>query len=103
MFFFRDPLSAHPHIADIESLSRLADVYQVYYASNYRSAGSILESMHAKLMHTRDAPTNSAPRKSVRAPDALADLGQAVQKQYKATREQAAKKAADQSSASMPN
>ena len=29
IFFFKDPLSAHPHAADIEALTRLCDVHQV--------------------------------------------------------------------------
>lgn len=40
--FFRDPLSSHPHHADIEALSRLCDVYQVPLATNPSTAKAIL-------------------------------------------------------------
>ena len=42
MIFFRDPLSAHPHHADIEALGRLCDVYQVPFATNPGDAAAIL-------------------------------------------------------------
>ena len=43
VIFFRDPLSAHPHHADIEALGRLCDVYQVPFATNPRSGEAILD------------------------------------------------------------
>ena len=42
IFFFKDPLSAHPHAADIEALTRLCDVHHVPYATNLASARGIL-------------------------------------------------------------
>lgn len=42
LIFFRDPLSAHPHHADIEALGRLCDVYQVPMATNPGGAAAIL-------------------------------------------------------------
>jgi len=42
ILFFRDPLSSHPHHADIEALSRLCDVYQVPLATNSATAKAIL-------------------------------------------------------------
>ena len=43
IIFFRDPLSAHPHHADIEALGRLCDVYQVPFATNPGTAEAILQ------------------------------------------------------------
>jgi methylglyoxal synthase len=42
IIFFRDPLSAHPHHADIEALGRLCDVYQVPLATNPTTAVAVL-------------------------------------------------------------
>lgn len=80
LFFFQDPLSSHAHAADIEALSRLCNVYQIYFATNYRSAGAILDQLHSNIRQNRNS--------SVRVPDGMStDLGQAVQKKYKETRE----------------
>jgi methylglyoxal synthase len=43
IIFFRDPLSAHPHHADIEALGRLCDVYQVPFATNPTTATAVLD------------------------------------------------------------
>ena len=43
IIFFRDPLSPHPHHADIEALGRLCDVYQVPLATNPRSGEAVLD------------------------------------------------------------
>jgi len=45
VFFFRDPLSAHPHDADIIALSRLCDVHNVLTANNPASAGALLSAL----------------------------------------------------------
>jgi methylglyoxal synthase len=42
VIFFRDPLSAHPHHADIEDLGRLCDVYQIPFATNPKIAKRFL-------------------------------------------------------------
>lgn len=43
IIFFRDPLSPHPHHADIEALGRLCDVYQVPLATNPSTAIAVLD------------------------------------------------------------
>jgi methylglyoxal synthase len=43
VIFSRDPLSAHPHHADIEALGRLCDVYQIPFATNPQSDEAILD------------------------------------------------------------
>lgn len=53
MIFFRDPLSAHPHHADIEALGRLCDVYQVPFATNPGGASAILN--HLLVDHPEEA------------------------------------------------
>lgn len=40
---FRDPLSAHPHHADIKDVGRLCDVYQVPLATNPPSSEATLD------------------------------------------------------------
>eukprot|EP01026_Neomeris_dumetosa_P007686 TRINITY_DN1238_c0_g1_i1.p1 TRINITY_DN1238_c0_g1~~TRINITY_DN1238_c0_g1_i1.p1 ORF type:complete len:292 (-),score=29.92 TRINITY_DN1238_c0_g1_i1:698-1573(-) len=42
LFFFQDPLDAHPHQHDIHALVRLCDVYQVPFATNKASAMGLL-------------------------------------------------------------
>ena len=40
--FFKDPLYAHPHAADIEAFCRLCDVRQIPYATNPSTAQAII-------------------------------------------------------------
>tara|TARA_Y100000766_G_C18843375_1_gene574374 strand:- start:186 stop:1091 length:906 start_codon:yes stop_codon:yes gene_type:complete len=42
VIFFRDPLSSHPHHADIEALGRLCDVYQIPLATNPATGLAVL-------------------------------------------------------------
>jgi methylglyoxal synthase len=51
IIFFRDPLSAHPHHADIEALGRLCDVYQVPFATNPGTAEAILKYLRSGDVH----------------------------------------------------
>eukprot|EP01025_Chloroclados_australasicus_P002633 TRINITY_DN1060_c0_g1_i1.p2 TRINITY_DN1060_c0_g1~~TRINITY_DN1060_c0_g1_i1.p2 ORF type:complete len:302 (+),score=19.45 TRINITY_DN1060_c0_g1_i1:121-1026(+) len=43
LFFFTDPLNAHPHIDDVHALTRLCDVYQVPYATNRATALGVIQ------------------------------------------------------------
>lgn len=52
VLFFRDPLSAHPHYADIEALGRLCDVYDVPFATNPATAKAVLAQLeHGTVAH----------------------------------------------------
>eukprot|EP00418_Pyrodinium_bahamense_P068883 CAMPEP_0179077710 /NCGR_PEP_ID=MMETSP0796-20121207/34754_1 /TAXON_ID=73915 /ORGANISM="Pyrodinium bahamense, Strain pbaha01" /LENGTH=256 /DNA_ID=CAMNT_0020774997 /DNA_START=18 /DNA_END=788 /DNA_ORIENTATION=+ len=82
VFFFRDPLFAHPHNADIEALGRLADCYQEYFATNYRTACAVLNFMHNNLK----AANSSNSRASIKKPEGVDDMAERVQATYKATR-----------------
>jgi len=93
LFFFRDPLSAHVHIADIEALSRMSDVYQIYFSTNYRSAAAMLEKLHEKLCDRLAQPSGRAQRASIVGPEQMADLANVIQSAYKQTRQAAVKAA----------
>lgn len=45
IFFFKDPLSAHQHAADIEALTRICDVHKVAYATNSASGKGLVSAM----------------------------------------------------------
>jgi len=47
IFFFKDPLSAHQHAADIEALTRICDVHNVPYATNSASGKALVTAMAA--------------------------------------------------------
>lgn len=47
IFFFKDPLTSHPHASDIEALTRLCDVHQIPYATNPASAEGLMMSLKA--------------------------------------------------------
>ena len=51
IIFFRDPLSSHPHHADIEALGRLCDVYQVPFATNPGTGEAILKYLKSDEVH----------------------------------------------------
>ncbi len=50
VFFFTDPLSAHPHDPDIQTVMRVCNVHKVPIATNVASADLFLAS---PLLHTR--------------------------------------------------
>ena len=45
MFFFVDPLSSHPHQADIAALNRLCCVHDIMFANNPSSAKELIFSL----------------------------------------------------------
>jgi len=51
--FFQDPMSAHPHAADIECLSRQANVHNVLMMPNPATAYACMESMRIALKDGR--------------------------------------------------
>lgn len=49
LIFFQDPLSAHPHQADIDSLNRLANCGNIIVCSNPTSAMSMMHTLKCAL------------------------------------------------------
>ena len=45
VFFFRDPLSAHPHESDILALGRICDVHNIMVATNTSTGGSVIHAL----------------------------------------------------------
>jgi methylglyoxal synthase len=52
VFFFRDPLSAHPHDSDINALCRLCDVHNTLVATNRTTGNAMLYSLRHLQCHT---------------------------------------------------
>lgn len=50
VFFFIDPLSAHPHDPDIHGLIRICVVYNIPLALNYSTATQIIEAFKQKIL-----------------------------------------------------
>ncbi|MBN1799037.1 MAG: methylglyoxal synthase [Spirochaetales bacterium] len=48
VIFFRDPLNAHPHEADVQALMRLCDVYSIPLATNAGSAELLLKRLESE-------------------------------------------------------
>lgn len=84
LFFFRDPLSSHAHSDDIAALTRIADTYQVYFSTNYRTGGAVLQNLNKKIRAARIARKmgKMGARASVCVPEELCDLGKAVHGNY---------------------
>lgn len=49
VFFFKDPLSSHPHEADINMLIRVCDVHNVLLATNEATAQLLLDAIAQQL------------------------------------------------------
>jgi len=55
LIFFVDPLSAHPHNADVQCLLRLARVHEILLATNEMTAYCIVEALRASLTGIAEA------------------------------------------------
>jgi len=51
VFFFRDPLSSHPHESDIQALTRLCDVHDVLAATNPRTGDALVHALETNPSH----------------------------------------------------
>ena len=65
VIFFVDPLTAHPHQSDIESLLRLARVHEVLLATNEITAFCVVRALRDALQNSDALPASMSP--SVRA------------------------------------
>jgi len=98
LFFFRDPLSSHAHSTDIQALGRLADVYQIYFCTNYRSAAAVLHFLAARASvprsgWSRSITTNAEQMRSTIRMGDVASLSCQVQDHYKQNRQAVVDKA----------
>ena len=90
IFFFKDPLSAHQHQADIEALTRICDVHNVPYGTNPSTATGLVYAMaHLGLDIDIDAShdtTAARPRKrqdSVRVAEYKAEQNAVIREEVK--------------------
>merc|ERR1712232_618567 len=98
LFFFQDPLSSHVHAADIEALSRLCNVYQIYFSTNYRTSGAVLEHLHRKHI----VPDSRSV--SVRVLDGMStDIGGMIQENYRQTQSEIVRRASFSSIEHLPS
>ena len=51
VFFFRDPLSAHPHESDIQALVRICDVHNIMTASNTVTGSAVIHALQESIEH----------------------------------------------------
>lgn len=64
VIFFKDPLSAHPHTADIQALGRLCDVYQVPFATNPGTGRCVLHYL-SDFSNTQFEESNDVMKKYI--------------------------------------
>lgn len=67
VFFFRDPLSSHPHESDIQALARLCDVHNVMASTNPASGDTLVFALQncQEAKGILKCPRNDQPRESV--------------------------------------
>lgn len=55
LFFFRDPLTAHPHEPDVSALLRLCDVQEIPIATNRATAAALVHLLETPAVSTDEA------------------------------------------------
>ena len=58
LIFLVDPLTAHPHQADVLSLLRLARVHEILLATNEMTAYCVVEALRSALTHSEKTPAS---------------------------------------------
>lgn len=90
VFFFRDPLSAHPHEADISALGRLCDVHDVLVATNPISGEAAVHALSTSAL-VMEQVTVDPVKEAAKLRQSMFDS--AVVKAYKKRQEAAIKSA----------
>lgn len=99
VFFFRDPLSAHPHEADISALGRLCDVHDTLVATNPITGEAVIHALSTSAL-VMEQVTIGSTEDAAKARQSMFDS--AVVKAYKKRQEVAIMSAVSSAAGSDP-